>query len=227
MITGSSAYADDDSQRDFIGGHLVKSGTNELALRVHGDWKSSAMDLLQIVLLVAAGIAGGIMAAIVGGAAVFTFPAMLAVGLPPVMATAGNTIALTPGLFIAAYYDRAQLLPFDRSFMAMVLASVAGGLIGAALLVLTPERVFAGLVPLLLGFATVLFAYAGRISTWLADPHARTPRQESRGSPRRRRCCRSPSMAAISAPAWASWCSACFRWRPAAIIAPPTPPRTW
>ena len=130
------------------------------------------MDFLQIVLLVAAGIAGGIMAAIVGGAAVVTFPAMLAVGLPPVMATAGNTIALTPGLFIAAYYDRAQLLPFDRSFTAMVLASGAGGLTGAALLVLTPERVFAGLVPLLLGFATVLFAYAGRISTWLAT---RTP----------------------------------------------------
>jgi uncharacterized protein len=130
------------------------------------------MDLLQIVLLVAAGVAGGIMAAIVGGAAVFTFPAMLAVGLPPVMATAGNTIALTPGLFIAAYYDRTQLLPFDRAFMAMVLASVAGGLSGAALLVVTPERVFAGLVPLLLGFATVLFACAGRISTWLAT---RTP----------------------------------------------------
>jgi uncharacterized membrane protein YfcA len=120
------------------------------------------------VLLVAAGIAGGIMAAIVGGAAVVTFPAMLAAGLPPVMATVGNTIALTPGLFIAALYDRSQLPPFDWSFIAVVLASIAGGLTGALLLVLTPERVFAALVPLLLGFATVLFAYAGRISTWLA-----------------------------------------------------------
>ena len=49
------------------------------------------MDLLHGVLLVAAGIAGGIMAAIVGGAAVITFPALLAAGLPPVMATAANT----------------------------------------------------------------------------------------------------------------------------------------
>jgi uncharacterized membrane protein YfcA len=120
------------------------------------------------VLLVAAGIAGGIMAAIVGGAAVVTFPAMLAAGLPPVMATAGNSIALTPGLLIAACYDRSQLPPFDFPFVAVLLASIAGGLIGAALLVLTPERVFAAMVPLLIGFATVLFAYAGRISAWLA-----------------------------------------------------------
>ena len=126
------------------------------------------MDLLHSVLLVVAGIAGGVMAAIVGGAAVITFPALLAAGLPPVMATAGNTVALTPGLFLAAIYDRSQLPPFDRSFVAMAVASIAGALIGASLLLLTPERVFSALVPLLLGFATVLFAYAGRISAWLA-----------------------------------------------------------
>jgi uncharacterized membrane protein YfcA len=127
------------------------------------------MDLLHSVLLVVAGIAGGVMAAIVGGAAVITFPALLAAGLPPVMATAGNTVALTPGLFLAAIYDRSQLPPFDRSFVAMAVASIAGALIGASLLLLTPERVFSALVPLLLGFATVLFAYAGRISAWLAE----------------------------------------------------------
>jgi uncharacterized protein len=127
------------------------------------------MDLLHSALLVVAGIAGGVMAAIVGGAAVITFPALLAAGLPPVMATAGNTVALTPGLFLAAIYDRSQLPPFDRSFVAMALASVAGALIGASLLLLTPERVFSALVPLLLGFATVLFAYAGRIGAWLAE----------------------------------------------------------
>ena len=127
------------------------------------------MDLLHSALLVVAGIAGGVMAAIVGGAAVITFPALLAAGLPPVMATAGNTVALTPGLFLAAIYDRSQLPPFDRSFVAMAVASIAGALIGASLLLLTPERVFSALVPLLLGFATVLFAYAGRISAWLAE----------------------------------------------------------
>ena len=126
------------------------------------------MDLLHGVLLVAAGVVGGIIAALAGGAAVITFPALLAAGLPPVVATASNTTALVPGLFLAAIYDRSQLPPFDRSFIAMALAAVAGSLVGAALLVLTPERMFSALVPLLLGFATVLFAYAGRISGWLA-----------------------------------------------------------
>lgn len=126
------------------------------------------MDLLHAAMLVAAGIAGGIMAAIVGGAAVITFPALLAAGLPPVTATASNTVGLTPGLLLAALYDRSQLPPLDRSFIALVLASVTGALLGAALLLLTPERVFSALVPFLLGFATVLFANAGRISTWLA-----------------------------------------------------------
>src|SRR4051812_10008729 len=137
------------------------------------------MDLLHGALLVAAGIAGGCMAAIVGGAAVITFPPLLAAGLPPVMATAANTVALTPGLFLAAIYDRSQLPPFDRSFVAVALASIVGALIGAMLLLLTPERVFSALVPLLLGFATVLFAYAGRMSTWLAA------RAATRGNVRR------------------------------------------
>jgi uncharacterized membrane protein YfcA len=49
----------------------------------------------------------------------------------------------------------------------LIAASVLGSLAGATLLMLTPESVFAALIPLLLGFATVLFAYAGRISAWL------------------------------------------------------------
>src|SRR6266540_1650751 len=125
------------------------------------------MDPLHILLLVVAGIVGGIISSIAGGAALFIFPALLATGLSPVVATAVSTTALTPSLFLAALYDRAQLPPLDRSFLGMIVVSVVGGLIGAALLLLTPERMFAALVPLLLGFATVLFAFAGRISAWL------------------------------------------------------------
>ena len=144
------------------------------------------MDLLHIVLLVAAGIAGGIIAAIAGGAAVITFPALLAAGLPPVVATAANTGRSRP----ACSWPRSTTARSCRRSTARSrrwsLASVAGGLIGAALLLLTPERVFAVLVPLLLGFATVLFAYAGRISAWLARPR-RDPRQRAplRPIPRR------------------------------------------
>jgi uncharacterized membrane protein YfcA len=127
------------------------------------------VDILQVVLLLLAGVAAGVISAIVGGAAIVTFPALLAAGIPPILATAATTVALTPGLFLAAFCDRALLPPADRSFAAVVAAAVIGALIGAALLLLTPERMFEGLVPLLLAFATVLFAQAGRIAAWLAS----------------------------------------------------------
>jgi uncharacterized membrane protein YfcA len=138
------------------------------------------MDLFHIVLLLVAGLVGGTISALAGGAAIITFPVLLATGISPVLATTSNMVALTPGNFLAALYDRKQLPPLDRSFIAMMVASVLGGLAGATLLLVTPERVFEVLVPLLLGFATVLFAFAHRISAWLrardpargnAEPH--------------------------------------------------------
>ena len=125
------------------------------------------MDPLHIVFLFLAGIAGGTLSTLAGGAAIITFPALLATGISPVLASCSNLVALVPGNLISFYYDRSQLPPLGRSFAGLVAASVLGALAGALLLMLTPERVFAALVPLLLGFATVLFACAGRISVWL------------------------------------------------------------
>jgi uncharacterized protein len=125
------------------------------------------VDLPHILLLVVTGIAGGAISSLVGGAAVVTYPALLAIGLPPVTATVGNLVALSPGNLLAALYDRGQLPPFDRSFVGLLLASLIGALAGALALLWTPERIFAVLVPVLLGFATLLFAYAGRISAFL------------------------------------------------------------
>jgi uncharacterized membrane protein YfcA len=125
------------------------------------------MDPLHIALLLIAGVVGGTISTLVGGAAIVTFPALLATGISPVLATASNMVALTPATFLAALYDRSQLPPLGRSFVGLVLASIGGAVIGASLLLITPVHVFAALVPLLLGFATVLFAFAGRISAWV------------------------------------------------------------
>ena len=112
-----------------------------------------------------------------------------------------STTALTPSLLLAALYDRAQLPPLDRSFLGDGASSRSrAGSLGAALLLLTPERMFAALVPLLLGFATVLFAYAGPHQR-LAARARRAPAAEAARAIRSPRCCRSASMAAISAPA--------------------------
>jgi hypothetical protein len=125
------------------------------------------MTLLTILILLATGVGGGLMASLVGGASVITFPVLLAVGLSPVVATASNLVAVSAGNFLAAVTDRAKLPPLNRAFAGLVVASLLGAVIGAVLLLATPERRFEQLIPLLLGFATILFAFAGRITQWL------------------------------------------------------------
>jgi len=125
------------------------------------------VDLQTVLILIATGVIGGLMSSLVGGASVVTFPVLLAVGLPPVVATASNLIAVSAGNFLAAVTDRHNLPPFNRAFVGLVLASVLGALLGAVLLLATPVRMFEFLIPLLLGFATVLFAFAGQITQWL------------------------------------------------------------
>ncbi len=125
------------------------------------------MALHVILMLFVAGVAGGMLSAMVGGAAVVTYPALIASGIPPLTATTCNLTAAVPGTLFAALSDRKQLPPFNRAFIGMVLASMIGAGFGAVLLLATPERLFEVLVPLLLGFATVLFAFAQPVGNWL------------------------------------------------------------
>jgi len=121
------------------------------------------MDLHLVVLLAGVGVLAGMIASIVGGAAVVVYPALIASGLSPQFAAASNLVALMPATMLAALSDRSQLPPFNRAFIELILASVTGAGAGALLLMITPGRVFESLVPLLLGFATVIFALADRI----------------------------------------------------------------
>lgn len=133
------------------------------------------MDLHIILILVGAGIGAGLLSSVVGGAAVVSYPALLAAGLAPQIAVASNLLAIMPGTLLAAFADRSQLPPLNRAFAGLVFASITGAAAGAVLLLVTPVRVFEVLVPLLLGFATLVFAYARRLSGWLRS------RAESRG----------------------------------------------
>jgi uncharacterized membrane protein YfcA len=140
------------------------------------------MTLSHALLLILSGVAGGAISSLVGGAALVTYPVLLAIGIPPVVATMCNLVALSPGNLLAAIYDRKQLPPFNRSFVALVIASLLGAFVGAVVLLLTPEHTFEVLVPILLGFATVLFAYAGRISAFVrarAGDRDKSPHQWS------------------------------------------------
>jgi len=119
------------------------------------------------LLLFGAGLAGGVVTAMVGGASLITFPALLAAGLPAVIANVSSTVALTPGNVVAGLADLERMPRWDRSFVTLALIAIVGSVAGAALLLATPEKAFTAVVPLLIGFATILFALSGRIRMWI------------------------------------------------------------
>lgn len=112
-------------------------------------------------LLLAAGTLAGAINAVAGGGTLVTFPALLAIGLPPVVATASNAVAVWPGHALAAVSYRGELLraPISRNGqVGLCVAGILGGAIGAALLHVVGNEGLKQLVPLLLALATLLFA---------------------------------------------------------------------
>lgn len=121
-----------------------------------------------LAILFGAGLIGGVVTALIGGAGLIVFPLMLAVGISPVAASATLQVAIAPANSLAAFADRGKFPPVTAPLVWMlVVTAIAGGL-GGALLLLTPERWFAGIVPALIGFATLLFAFAESIKRAIA-----------------------------------------------------------
>jgi len=110
------------------------------------------------LILVGASFLAGVMNAAAGGGSFFSFPALLAVGVPPVNANATNTVALWPGQIASIFAFRADLKTVRPMVLPALLASLLGGVAGAVALLKTDQNTFLKLVPWLLLFATVLFA---------------------------------------------------------------------
>ena len=121
------------------------------------------------LLLAVAAFGAGVLNAIAGGGSFLTFPALVFTGVPPIAANATSALAVSPGYLGSVWGFRQELRAMDPRQLRReaVLASV-GGVLGAVLLLVTPAKVFSGLVPWLLLFATALFA-AG---PWLARRRA-------------------------------------------------------
>ncbi len=120
---------------------------------------------LASILLIAAGafLAGG-MNAMAGGGTFFSFPALLAAGVPPVMANASNTVALCPASLISAWAYRREALRHGRWAVLLMIVSFVGGICGGLLLLATSNAAFSTLIPWLLLVATGLFAVSGQVS---------------------------------------------------------------
>ena len=113
---------------------------------------------ISYALLAAAGFIAGIMNSVAGGGTFVTFPALVFTGVPSVVANASNAVALFPASFASAWAYRKDFKNFEGvSFKAMVAVSLVGGVVGALLLVYTPEQTFDSLVPWLLFLIVLLW----------------------------------------------------------------------
>jgi uncharacterized protein len=112
------------------------------------------LKLLTIVLISAA--AGG-MNAIAGGGTLLTFPALVGLGISPIVANATSTVALWPGAVSSMWGYRGELAGVRKWAIGFALPSLIGGAVGAWLLLRTPPARFAALVPWLVLGATSLF----------------------------------------------------------------------
>jgi len=101
---------------------------------------------------------------VAGGGTFFSFPALLAVGVPPVIANASNAVALWPGSLAGAWAFRRELRRFSASLPVLSAIAFIGGIAGGLLLLRTSNARFSVLIPWLLLLATLLFAFSGPLS---------------------------------------------------------------
>ncbi len=122
----------------------------------------------QDVAVLAAGVVAGAVNTIVGAGSLLTFPTLLAVGLPPVLANVSNTVGLVPGSVSGVVGYRRELGGQRHRLLRLGACSLAGGLTGGALLLALPGSVFRAVVPLLILLACALILVQPRLSAWLA-----------------------------------------------------------
>jgi uncharacterized membrane protein YfcA len=115
---------------------------------------------LTIIVLVLVAFFAGAQNALAGGGSFLTFPALLYAGLDPRAANITSAIALFPGQLTTSFAGRSMVRgAVGLRLRTLVVISLVGGLVGAALLLVTPVSVFTHLVPYLVAFATVVFAW--------------------------------------------------------------------
>ena len=132
----------------------------------------AGLDAGAIALLVVAGLAAGAVNAVAGGGSLISFPALLAAGLPSVAANITNAVAVLPGYLGGTIGYRRELEGQRPRAIALSLTTAAGGVAGAALLLVSSESLFEAIVPFLILGACALLAAQPWISRKLTPPSA-------------------------------------------------------
>jgi len=127
----------------------------------------------EIVILTAAAAAAGAVNALAGGGMLVAYPALVAFGLSPIAANATATVALLSGGIGAQLGYRKEMKGSGPFMRGLVVPCITGGVLGAFLLLKTPPRQFAAMVPGFVLLATILFAAQAQITRFAVRIHAR------------------------------------------------------
>ncbi len=122
---------------------------------------------IQYGFLAIAAVAAGLINALAGGGSLITFPTLMAVGIPPVMANVTNTVALCPGYLGATLAQKKDLHGQQKRIRLLLPSAVIGGIIGGILLLNSSDKVFERLIPFLILLAAALLAFQDTLRSWL------------------------------------------------------------
>jgi uncharacterized membrane protein YfcA len=137
---------------------------------------------LEVVIIVAAGLAAGAVNTVVGSGSLITFPTLVALGYSPIVANVSNTVGLVTGSVSGAIGYRQELIGQRSRAVRLSVVGGLGGLTGGLLLLAYPGA-FSRVIPLLVLFAVVLVAIQPRVTRWMAA--RRQARAEAGGAPER------------------------------------------
>ncbi len=137
------------------------------------------MSFWRLMAVFVVSLVAGAVNAVAGGGTLLSFPTLVFLGVPPITANATNTLGLWPGSFAGVLGFRRDMRGTRRWVVLLIWPSLAGGIVGAVLLLRTPEDVFAAISPILVLTATVLLAVQDPITRRLG-----TPSGAEHGSPR-------------------------------------------
>lgn len=125
------------------------------------------INLIDLLLASLAALLAGVVNALAGGGTLITFPTLVALGIPPIMANVTSTVALCPGYFGATLAQLKDIRPQQARLTLVLPAAIVGGLVGGYLLLNTGEKLFQTLVPYLILLASLLLALQNPMRAWL------------------------------------------------------------
>jgi uncharacterized membrane protein YfcA len=128
-----------------------------------------------LAFLLVAGLLAGAVNAVAGGGSLLVFPALLAVGFPPLAANVTNSVAQWPGYLGIVAGARHDLRGQGRRIGLTAAVSVLGAAAGSVLLLLLPASVFDAVVPGLVLLASAMMALQPRIKKWSGVPAVGSP----------------------------------------------------